>query len=106
MHKLLSFLDAYLGYNQIPIFPLDSANMAFITLIGMYCYNVMPFGHKNAGTTYQHMMSRLFEPLLGKSMEAYIDDMLGQIKILQRSSNSIARGISTHETTPPTVEPQ
>ena len=50
--------------------------MMFITPTWMYCYNVMPFGLKNAGATYQHMMSRIFEPLLGKTMEAHIDEML------------------------------
>ena len=40
----------------------------------------MPFGLKNAEVTYQRMMSRIFEPLLGKSMEAYIDNMLVKSK--------------------------
>ena len=71
-HDLLSFLNAYLGYNQILMYPLDAAKTAFITQYDMYCYNVMPFGLKNAGTTYQHMMSRVFEPLLGRIVEVYI----------------------------------
>ena len=75
-HQFLSFLEAYSGYNQILMYPPDSANMAFITSIEMYCYNVMPFGLKNAEATYQLMMSHIFEPLLGRTMEAYIDDML------------------------------
>ena len=75
-HQLLSFLNAYFGYNQIPMYPPDSENMTFITPIGMYCYSVMPFGSKNAEATYQRMMSRVFEPLLGRTMEAYIDDMM------------------------------
>ena len=28
------------------------------------------------GATYQKMMTKIFEPLLGKIVEAYIDDML------------------------------
>ena len=36
----------------------------------------MSFGLKNAGATYLCMMSHIFEPLLGKTMEAYIEDML------------------------------
>ena len=79
-YELLSFLDAYSGYNQIPMFPSDSANTTFITPTGMYCYNVMPFCFKNSGATNQHMMSRIFERLLGKTMEAYIDDMLVKSK--------------------------
>ena len=51
-HELLSFLDAFSGYNKILMFPLDSTNTAFITPTGVYCYNVMPFGLKNARATY------------------------------------------------------
>ena len=79
-HQLLSFLDAYSGYNEIPMYPLYSVNNTFITPTEMHCYNVMPFGLKNVRATYQHMMSLIFEPLLGKTMEAYIDDMLVKLK--------------------------
>ncbi|KAI5349842.1 hypothetical protein L3X38_002733 [Prunus dulcis] len=48
-HELLSFMDAYSGYNQIFMHPPDSEHTAFITNKGLYCYNVMPFGLKNAG---------------------------------------------------------
>ena len=50
--RFLSLLDAYLGYNQIPMHPLDEEMIAFITPIGNYCYRVMPFELKNAGATY------------------------------------------------------
>ena len=36
----------------------------------------MPFGLKNAGSTYQRMVTRMFEAQLGKNVEAYIDDMV------------------------------
>lgn len=45
-HELLSFLDAYLGYNQIKIEPYDQEKTLFITDMGTYCYNVMLFGLK------------------------------------------------------------
>ena len=75
-HDLLSFQDAYSNYDQIPMFRSDSENTTFITLTGMHCYNVIPFSLKDAGATYQCMMSRIFKTLLGKSMEVYIDDMM------------------------------
>ena len=42
----------------------------------------MPFGLKNAGSTYQRMMTRMFEPQLGKSIEVYIDDMVVKSKVV------------------------
>ena len=50
-HELLSFLDAYSGYNHISMFPPDSTKYAFITLIEMYYYNVMSFSHNNSRAT-------------------------------------------------------
>ena len=79
-NEILSFLDTYSGYNQIPMFLPDSTNIAFISPTGMYYYNVMPFGLKNTGATYHRMLSRIFEPLLGKTMEACIDNMLVKSK--------------------------
>ena len=41
----------------------------------------MPFGLKNAGATYQRMITRMFEPQLGKNVEVYIDDMVVKNKV-------------------------
>ncbi|XP_048599750.1 uncharacterized protein LOC125579891 [Brassica napus] len=75
-NKLLSFMDAFSGYNQIIMNPDDREKTAFITDRGTYCYKVMPFGLKNAGATYQRQVNRMFSEQLRKSMEVYIDDML------------------------------
>lgn len=48
----LSFLDAFLGYNQVPLKEQDQIHMSFITNKALYCYRVIPFGLKNKGTTY------------------------------------------------------
>ena len=40
----------------------------------------MPFGLKNVGATYQRLVTKMFIPLLGKTMEVYIDDMLVKSK--------------------------
>ncbi|KAL5779844.1 hypothetical protein ACOSQ2_010581 [Xanthoceras sorbifolium] len=42
-HQLLSFMDAYSGYNQVKMSEADEDKTAFITDKGMYCYKVMPF---------------------------------------------------------------
>ena len=59
-HELLSFMDAFSGYNQISMDPDDQEKTSFVTVQGTYCYRVMPFGLKNAGATYQRMVNRIF----------------------------------------------
>ncbi|XP_016648948.1 PREDICTED: uncharacterized protein LOC107880917 [Prunus mume] len=75
-HVLLSFMDAYSGYNQICMHPKDQAHTSFITDRGLYCYKVMPFGLKNAKATYQRLVNSIFTPLIGNTMEVYVNDML------------------------------
>ncbi|GAU44610.1 hypothetical protein TSUD_241030 [Trifolium subterraneum] len=74
--KLLSFLDAYSGYNQTPMVVADRTKTAFMTETGNYYYNVMPFGLKNAGATYQRMMNKVFRGEIGDMLEVYMDDMI------------------------------
>ena len=40
----------------------------------------MPFGLKNAGATYQRMMTRIFRDKIGRTVEVYIDDMVVKSK--------------------------
>ena len=40
----------------------------------------MPFGLKSVGSTYQRMMTKMFEPQLGKNIEVYIDDIVVKSK--------------------------
>ncbi|XP_073035355.1 uncharacterized protein [Primulina eburnea] len=74
--EMLSFLDAYQGYNQIRLAPEDQEKTSFVTDRGIYCFEVMPFGLKNAGATYQRLVNKMFEKTIGRNMEVYIDDML------------------------------
>ena len=57
--NVLSFLDAFSGYNQIKMHPRDESKTAFMTETSSYCYKVMPFGLKNAGATYQKLMDKV-----------------------------------------------
>ena len=50
-HELLTFMDAFSGYNQIRMNEEDQEKTAFVTNQGLYCYKVMLFGLKNAGAT-------------------------------------------------------
>ena len=75
-HPWMSFLDAFQGFHQIPLALEDQEKTALVTPTRNYHYKVMPFGLKNEGSTYQRMMTRMFEPQLGKNIEIYVDDMV------------------------------
>ena len=75
-HQLLSFMDAFSGYNQIKMDEADQEKTSFITSQGLFCYKVMSFGLKNAGATYQRLVNHMFHPQIGWNVEVYVDDML------------------------------
>ena len=60
-HALLSFMDAYSGYYQIPMHVPNQEHTSFIMDRGLYCYKVMSFGLKNAGATYQCLVNMMFK---------------------------------------------
>ena len=66
--RLLNFLDALSRYNQIRMHPKDEYKTAFMTELSCYCYKVMPFGLKNANTTYQSLMDRVLAPMIGRNV--------------------------------------
>jgi hypothetical protein len=73
-------LDAYSIYNQIKLKKEDGEKIAFITPYGVFCYQVMPFGLKNAGATYQRMMQNYLESQIGRNIQVYIDDVVITIR--------------------------
>jgi len=89
-HKVLSFLDACFGYNQIRMHPADREKTAFITDKANFCYEVMPFGLKNAGATYQRLMDRMFREQIGKTMEVYVYDIIVKSDSVELHVNDLA----------------
>ncbi|KAM2248686.1 hypothetical protein ACFXTI_003428 [Malus domestica] len=79
-HEALSFMDGSSGYNQIRMALEDEELTAFRTPKGIYCYKVMPFGLKNAGATYQRAMQKIFNDMLHKNIECYVDDVVVKTK--------------------------
>ena len=79
-HKLLSFMDTFSGYNQILMDEDDQEKTSFITIQGLYCHKVIPFGLKNARATYQRLVNRMFSHQIGRNVEVYVDDVLVKSK--------------------------
>ena len=84
----MSFLDAFQEYHQIPLVLGDQEKTTFVTPTVNYYYKVM-FGLKNARSTYQRMITRMFEPQLGKNIEVYIDDMVVKSKVVSEHMGNL-----------------
>ena len=79
-HKLLSFMDAFSGYNQILMDEEDQEKALFVTSQGLYYFKVMPFRLKNARATYQRLVNCLFSHQIRRNVEVYVDDILVKSK--------------------------
>ena len=75
-NQVLSTIDLFLGYHQVPMFPEDQEITCFTTLFGNYNFRVMPFRLCNAPATFQREMNRIFFNLIGKCVFIYIDDLV------------------------------
>ncbi|KAL6347755.1 hypothetical protein AAG906_026284 [Vitis piasezkii] len=61
-------------------FNLDEQKTTFVTPHRLYYYKVMSFGLKNVGASYQRLMTKIFKPLINRTMEVYIDDIVVKSK--------------------------
>ena len=75
-NALMSFMDSFSRYNQILMALEDMTKTTFVTKWRIYYYTVMPFGLKNAGTTYQRMATALLHEMMHKEVEVYVDEMI------------------------------
>ena len=48
----------------------------FITPYGVFCYNTMPFGLKNARATYQRCIQDCLREQIGRNVQVYVDDVV------------------------------
>jgi len=68
-------LDLQSGFWQIRMAPEDMKKMALVTKTGLYDWTVMPFGLKNATSTFTTTMSLVFKELGDKFLKVFVDDL-------------------------------
>ena len=81
-HGMLSFLDEFSGYHQIPMYPPDAEKTSFINPPPPRPFLLQrnPIQVKECQGHLLETVTKMFRPLLGKTMEVYIDDMLVKSK--------------------------
>lgn len=75
---MVSLMNGFSGYNQIKISLEDQEKTAFTCPWGTYCWNIMPFGLKNVGETFQREKMTIFHDMIHTFMEDYVDDLLAK----------------------------
>jgi len=79
-HSFFYFLDSYLGYHQIPIYPDDQSKTTFTCPYGTYAYRRMSFELCNAPASFQRCMMSIFSDMIEKIMEVFMDGFSVYVK--------------------------
>lgn len=69
-------LDLASGFHQIEVETKDIPKTAFTVEFGHYEYVRMPFGLKNAPSTFQRVMDNVLQGLQGRTCLCYMDDIV------------------------------
>ncbi|KAI8116924.1 Retrovirus-related Pol polyprotein from transposon 17.6 [Lucilia cuprina] len=72
----MSTIDLKSGYWQIEMNEEDKLKTAFTTPFGIYVFNRMPFGLKNAPATFQRVIDKIKSSLPSVLILAYLDDII------------------------------
>jgi hypothetical protein len=74
--RYMSTIDLRAGYWQIAVQKEDLDKTAFITPFGLYRFNRMSFGLRNAPATFQRLIDRFKIELNEVNVLAYLDDII------------------------------
>ncbi|GKV12104.1 hypothetical protein SLEP1_g23299, partial [Rubroshorea leprosula] len=81
-NERLSLLDAYSGYHQVRMAPEDEVKTSFYAGDEIYCYVMMLFGLKNAGATYQKMVTIVFRAQIGRNLELVVNQINSMCEVI------------------------
>ena len=73
-HECYIFLDGFNGYNQICMHLDDQEKTSFVTEWGVFVAEVMMFGLKTTPTTFQRIITEIFDEYILAFMQVFLDD--------------------------------
>lgn len=93
--KLFTKIDLKFGYHQVPIDPTDVWKTAFKSKEGLFEWLVMPFGLKNASTTFIGLMNDVLRPFIDSFLVVYLDDIFIFSKTWSKHLRHVEQVLST-----------
>lgn len=75
-NAMFSFIDGFSKYNQIQMTLMDVEKTTFRMPIGNFYYAIVLFGLKNAGATYEGIMTAIFHDMMHHELEDYMDNIM------------------------------
>ena len=85
--EIYSFLDGFIGYNQVRMHPDDQEKTAFVIEWGLFIAVVMMFGLKTAPATFQRVIREIFGDYIPAFMQVFLDDFA--ITVESRNTSNI-----------------
>ena len=90
-NQVFSTLDAQSGFWQIELEEQSKEKTAFSTRQGHYEYNVLPFGLKDAASSFERMMMMTLSNLVGPAVLVYLDDVIVFGKSVEDHLNNLRK---------------
>src|SRR3954452_17113353 len=84
-------MDLASGFHQVEMSEKDKEKTAFICSEGLYEFNVMPFGLRNAPGTFQRLMDKVLKDYISDFVEVYVDDIMIYSRSLEDHMNHIEK---------------
>ena len=104
--KYFSTLDLASGFHQMLMDPDSQSTTAFSTPYGHHEYKRMPFGLKNAPSTFQRMMDQVLCGIQGVELFVYMDNIVVYSSSLEEHANKLKKLLGRLQTAGLTLQPE